>query len=47
MHQHRIKVMIHRIASGRKVAPVLDQFPKYHMKMLLADFNAYVGREFT
>jgi hypothetical protein len=24
---------------------VFDKFPKYHMKMLLADFNAKVGRE--
>jgi hypothetical protein len=24
---------------------VLDTFPKYHMKILLADFNAKVGRE--
>jgi exonuclease III len=24
---------------------VLDKFPKYHMKILLGDFNAKVGRE--
>jgi hypothetical protein len=24
---------------------VLDEFPKYHMKILLLDFNAKVGRE--
>jgi len=24
---------------------VLDHFPEYHMKMLLGDFNAKVGRE--
>jgi len=24
---------------------VFDYFPKYHMKMLLGDFNAKVGRE--
>jgi hypothetical protein len=24
---------------------VLDQFPKYHMKILLRDFNAELGRE--
>ena len=24
---------------------VFDQFPKYHMKMLLGDFNAKLGRE--
>jgi hypothetical protein len=26
-------------------AVVFDQFPKYHMKILLGDFNAKVGRE--
>jgi hypothetical protein len=24
---------------------VFDKFPKYHMKILLGDFNATVGRE--
>jgi hypothetical protein len=24
---------------------VFDKFPKYHMKLLLGDFNAKVGRE--
>jgi hypothetical protein len=24
---------------------VLDKFPKYHMKVLVGDFNAKVGRE--
>jgi hypothetical protein len=24
---------------------VFDEFPKYHMKILLGDFNAKVGRE--
>jgi hypothetical protein len=24
---------------------VFDQFPRYHMKMLVGDFNAKVGRE--
>ena len=24
---------------------MFDHFPKYHMKMLLGDFNAKVGRE--
>jgi hypothetical protein len=24
---------------------VFDKFPKYHMKILLGDFNAKVGRE--
>jgi hypothetical protein len=25
--------------------PVFDKFPKYHMKILVGDFNAKVGRE--
>jgi hypothetical protein len=28
-----------------ELEPVFDKFPKYHMKMLLEDFNAKVGRE--
>jgi hypothetical protein len=24
---------------------VFDQFPRYHMKILMGDFNAKVGRE--
>ena len=28
-----------------ELVQVFDQFPKYHMKMLLGDFNAKVGRE--
>jgi hypothetical protein len=28
-----------------ELARVLDKFPKYHMKILLGDFNAKVGRE--
>jgi hypothetical protein len=28
-----------------ELGDVLDQFPKYHMKILLGDFNAKVGRE--
>jgi hypothetical protein len=28
-----------------EVECVLDKFPKYHMKILLGDFNAKVGRE--
>jgi hypothetical protein len=26
---------------------VFDHFPKYHMNILLGDFNAKVGREYT
>jgi hypothetical protein len=28
-----------------KVESVFDKFPKYHMKILLGDFNAKVGKE--
>ena len=28
-----------------ELAQVFDHFPKYHMKILLGDFNAKVGRE--
>jgi exonuclease III len=28
-----------------KLERVFDKFPKYHMKILLGDFNARVGRE--
>jgi hypothetical protein len=28
------------------VERVFDKFPKYHMKILLGDFNAKVGREY-
>jgi endonuclease/exonuclease/phosphatase family metal-dependent hydrolase len=29
----------------RKLESILDKFPKYHMKILLGDLNAKVGRE--
>jgi hypothetical protein len=29
----------------KELEHVLDKFPKYHMKILLGDFNAKVGRE--
>jgi hypothetical protein len=29
----------------KKVERVFDKFPKYHMKILLEDFNAKVGKE--
>jgi hypothetical protein len=28
-----------------KLESLFDEFPKYHMKILLGDFNAKVGRE--
>jgi endonuclease/exonuclease/phosphatase family metal-dependent hydrolase len=30
---------------NEEVERVFDKFPKYHMKILLGDFNAKVGRE--
>jgi hypothetical protein len=29
----------------KELEQVFDQFPRYHMKILLGDFNAKVGRE--
>ena len=29
----------------RELEQVFDHFPRYHMKILLGDFNAKVGRE--
>jgi hypothetical protein len=29
----------------KELEHVFDEFPKYHMKILLGDFNAKVGRE--
>jgi hypothetical protein len=29
----------------KEVKRVFDQFPRYHMKILMEDFNAKVGRE--
>jgi hypothetical protein len=29
----------------KELEQVFDQFPKYHMKILLGDFNGKVGRE--
>ena len=37
---------IHRVRKGDEESEqVFDHFPKYHMKMLLGDFNAKVGRK--
>ena len=33
-----------RDESKEELKQVFDHFPKYHMKMLLGDFNAKVGR---
>jgi exonuclease III len=29
----------------KELEPVFDKLPKYHMKFLLGDFNAKVGKE--
>jgi hypothetical protein len=42
--QQKIKLMMCRTASTRDWN-VFDKFPKYHMKILLGEFNAKVGRE--
>jgi hypothetical protein len=39
-----VKLMMWRTAS-MELECVFDKFPKYHMKILLGDFNAKVGRE--
>jgi hypothetical protein len=31
--------------SYKEIEKVLDQFPRHHMKILLGDFNAKLGRE--
>jgi hypothetical protein len=49
MHQVRRKVIIQKIvlrgirAGFRSLFPIT--FPKHHMKILLGDFNAKLGRE--
>jgi hypothetical protein len=37
--------MIQKVIFYKELEQVFDQFPRYHMKILLADFNANVGRE--
>jgi hypothetical protein len=36
--------MTQKIVFYEELEQVFDHFPKYHMKMLLGDFNAKVGR---
>ena len=45
MHQLRKKVMSQKVFY-EELEQVFDHFPKYHMKMLLGDFNTKVGREY-
>ena len=37
--------MIQKIVFYEELEQVFDHFPNYHMKILLGDFNAKVGRE--
>ena len=37
--------MSQKIVSYEELEQVFNHFPKYHMKILLGDFNAKVGRE--
>jgi endonuclease/exonuclease/phosphatase family metal-dependent hydrolase len=46
-HQVRIKVMSKKTVFTRNWSRFLNNFPKYHMKILLGDFNVKVGRENT
>jgi hypothetical protein len=34
-----------KVRFYEELEPVFDEFPKYHTKILLRDFNAKVGRE--
>jgi hypothetical protein len=34
-----------KVSFYEELECVFDKFPKYHMKILLGDFNAKVGRE--
>ena len=45
MHQVREKSDESKDSFYEELEQVFDHFPKYHIKMLLGDFNAKVGRE--
>jgi hypothetical protein len=45
MPQHRIKLMMWKISFYEELECIFDKFPIYHMKTLLGDLNAKVGRE--
>jgi hypothetical protein len=45
MHQVRIKVMTQKGTFHEKLEQVVYYCPKYHIKILLEDYNAKVGRE--
>jgi hypothetical protein len=42
MHQVRRKVMIQKTVY-EELQQVFNHFPKYHMKILLGDFNKKIG----
>jgi hypothetical protein len=44
MSQLRIKIMT-KDSFYEELEQVFDQFPRYHMKILLGDFSVKVGRE--
>jgi hypothetical protein len=39
------KVGVIKDSLYEEIEHVFDQFPRYHMKILLGDFNVKVGRE--
>jgi hypothetical protein len=41
----KIKIVDTKDSFYEELECVFNKFPKYHMKMLLGDFNAKVGRE--
>jgi hypothetical protein len=45
MHQVRRKLMIQKTVFCEELGKVFDHFPEYHVKILLGNFNAKVGRE--
>jgi hypothetical protein len=45
MHQLRIKSDDTKDSLYKELECVFDQFLKYHMKILLGDFSAKIGRE--
>jgi len=45
MHQVRKKSEESKDSFYEELEQVFDHFPKYHMKILLGDFNAKMGRE--
>ena len=45
MKQARRKVMIRKQFFYEELEHVFEHFPKYHMKILVGDFYAKLGRE--